>query len=452
MFDVIFGEFLGIETRRIAEDRNDVCISYDDETTRVHIADSLFAAAEQDWLHARSLPLEPLQTYSLPGALTELMHAGSTNIPVLYGKPVAEGQYFTQRDNIIELGIDILGSAFFMLTRYEEVCSSDHDQFGRFPYSASISSRAGIHRRPLVNEYLEILWACLLRLWPEIKRKSQQYECLLSHDVDRLFDTREKSWPAVAKNALGDLAKRGDVGLAAKRVYSKAVSTAENYKYEPCSTFDFIMDCSEQHGLQSAFYFIACGSRDGRNGDYSIDMPWVRALIRQITSRNHELGLHGSYASFEQPDQITVEFSRLRSIAEEQCVSQTIWGGRQHYLRWATPTTWQSWEDAGLAYDSTLTFPEAPGFRSGTCFEYSVFNLHTREKLKLRERPLIVMEISLFSEAYSNLSQCEALERIVQLSAACRTFGGQFTLLWHNDNLITRSQKSLYRNVLDAIV
>jgi hypothetical protein len=55
-------------------------------------------------------------------------------------------------------------------------------------------------------------------------------------------------------------------------------------------------------------------------------------------------------------------FARLQRVAEAAGVRQDEWGGRQHFLRWATPDTWRDWEAAGLSHDSTLAYSEAvPG-------------------------------------------------------------------------------------------
>lgn len=39
-----------------------------------------------------------------------------------------------------------------------------------------------------------------------------------------------------------------------------------------------------------------------------------------------------------------------------QGIQQAEWGGRMHYLRWKTPTTLYGWEQAGMTYDSTLSY------------------------------------------------------------------------------------------------
>jgi peptidoglycan/xylan/chitin deacetylase (PgdA/CDA1 family) len=448
-FDVMCGEFLGLPFETIAEERDDISISFANGDAELRVADVFFRTGERDWLRAKSLPALPLDSWQFPEALADA--TGSESLPVLFGKAAESGDYIASRGGNIELGLDVFGSAFFMLTRYEEACSDVVDEFGRFPAGESLAARAGFLERPIVNEYLEILWACLHKLQPGLVRKAREYTLVLSHDVDRLFDTRDQPWITVARNAIGDIAKRRDVALAAKRLYSKTSSRAGDYSHEPCNTFDFIMDCSERHGIKSAFYFLAHQGDEGLDGDYVIEMPWVRSLLRRIHERGHELGLHASYGSFDDPAQIAAEFTTLRNIAEAEGVQQSGWGGRQHYLRWVAATTWQAWEDAGLAYDATLTYAEVAGFRSGTCFDYPAFNLNSREGMRLRERPLVTMETTLFSDDYMNLSDEKALQAIVSLAATCRRFDGTFTLLWHNDNLARGRQKKLYREVLQAV-
>ena len=70
-----------------------------------------------------------------------------------------------------------LADKIFMLSRYEEVVKSDRDRFDRFPASASLAAQEGFLNRPIVNEYLEILWACLIRLWPQMQRNHAHFVC-----------------------------------------------------------------------------------------------------------------------------------------------------------------------------------------------------------------------------------------------------------------------------------
>lgn len=108
------------------------------------------------------------------------------------------------------------------------------------------------------------------------------------------------------------------------------------------------------------------------------------------------------------------------------------------------------YEEVGLSYDSTLAFAEQPGFRCGTCYEYRTFNVENRSKLRLRERPLIVMEKSLLSDAYMGLStDWESVFDIFrQLKDRCAMFDGEFTFLWHNSSLCSEQHWDVYRQIV----
>ncbi|MDR5569615.1 polysaccharide deacetylase family protein [Paenibacillus larvae] len=161
--------------------------------------------------------------------------------------------------------------------------------------------------------------------------------------------------------------------------------------------------------------------------------------------------MHPSYHTYLHPYQIKREYERLRQVCEEEKICQQIWGGRQHYLRWSAPATWQVWEDAGLQYDSTVGYADRPGFRCGICREYPVFNLQTRRKLKLKERPLLVMEQSLLNKSYLGMEEEKAFSHILRIASVCKRHNGQFTLLWHNSQLQRKEDRDLYERVLAAI-
>ncbi len=212
------------------------------------------------------------------------------------------------------------------------------------------------------------------------------------------------------------------------------------------NTFAYIMGTDERAGTRGAFNFITAHADGPIDGSYSIDDPWIRDLMRSLHERGHEIGFHPSYGTFRDGEQTRRELEALIHACDEEGIDQPSFGGRQHYLRWENPTTWQNWEDAGLAYDSSLSFADQAGFRCGVCYEYPVFNLRTRRSLKLRERPLIAMDASLLE--YEQLSHRLATERLLELERRCRLFDGEFTLLWHNDRLLSRSARRAYELTL----
>jgi hypothetical protein len=62
------------------------------------------------------------------------------------------------------------------------------------------------------------------------------------------------------------------------------------------------------------------------------------------------------------------------------------------------------------------------------------------------------MDGTLLAPQYMALRPEQAIEWIERLSRTCRRFGGTFSLLWHNSNLIESWQRELYLKVLEAAV
>ena len=171
-------------------------------------------------------------------------------------------------------------------------------------------------------------------------------------------------------------------------------------------------------------------------------------LIGRIARRGHEIGIHPSFPTYRDAERTREEVERLRRVAEAQGVQQEEWGGRQHYLRWTNPDTWRNWEAAGLAYDSTLGYAEALGFRAGTCHPYRVFDLRERRPLRLRERPLQVMDVALpFAAGFD-----AARTAVREIAAECRRYRGCLVVLWHNNTLLrSRREQRWYEELVAAV-
>lgn len=446
IFDVLLRHFLGLDYEAKAELRTDIRISQAgaEEERACYLADLFFQQEEAVWLTDSSLPQRPLARWDaaalFPGA--PLMDEA---LPVLWGEPLENGGYLACAEGAIRLGIDIFGSAFFLLTRYEEAVKPERDAHGRFPASASLACQEGFLDRPLVNEYLEILWWCLQRLWPGLRRKRRSYELRISHDVDRPLGVAHASSAAVLRQAFGDVWRRHSLPLAMRRLRSLVQVRGGDLDADLYNTFDWLMSVSERQGLRSAFYFIAGHTAGKIDGLYHLEEPWIRRLLRRVHARGHEIGLHPSYHTYRDAAALNRECQRLQAVLAEEGIVQEGMGGRQHYLRWENPVTWELWEKAGLSYDSTLGFADHAGFRCGVCYEYPAYHLHERKPLRLIERPLIVMEVTLLEDGYMHLSREEAWAEAEKLKARCRLFGGTFTLLWHNHLLIHPRDAELFQ-------
>lgn len=418
-----------------------------DQEKYVEVNTTLFQVTQEKWLSDSSLPDLPLSLGKVSGSISDQVL--SDTLPVIYGNLPESGEVITEKADGIKINIDIFGSAFFMLTRYEEAVIKQKDTIGRFPAEASLAVKAGFIDRPIINEYLEVLWVCIKQVWPESKRRERTFSIDVSHDVDAPFEYADFNLMQMAKRIIKSGISHG---------MSSALSEGKGWyrvkkmgvEQDPFNTFDIIMDISEKNNCNSAFYFITDHTNKNRDGHYNINQPSIKNILKKIYARGHEIGLHPSYNTFNDGIQLKKEFEALKNTCAGINIKQDQWGGRQHYLRWQTPQTFQHWADAGLNYDSTLTYASYPGFRCGICYPYPVFNLETQKKLPLIEKPLIIMEATVLDERYLGLSTDmeEAFNRIAMLKDRCKKFNGNFTILWHNNRFVDSEEIKLYQQIL----
>lgn len=349
------------------------------------------------------------------------------------------------------LHYDVLGLTFWMLTRQEEIGRTDLDKRGRFPATASHAFKHGYLERPIVDEWLDILGQIMVRQWPGVGLTQHRFTTRVSHDVDNPSRYAFGGLVPLARVLAVDVIRRRDVRASLKGIALRARSRNALQPDDPANTFDWIMDQSDQRGLTSAFYFI-CGRTDrALDAQYEPEDARIRALMRNIHERGHEIGLHPSYKTYRDPPALAGEYRRLRRVCSAEGIEQPEWGGRMHFLRWDAAVTLRAWDDAGLDYDSTLSYADSPGFRCGTCFEYPAFDPVGNEALRLRIRPLVAMECTVIARRYLGLGDGEqAFAKFAALKNACRAVRGCFTLLWHNSHLESARHKALYSRVLDA--
>lgn len=89
--------------------------------------------------------------YGTEAAYPQLPLAEWRGIPLLFGEPREE--WHPETGQLI-LYADLLASAFFLVSRYEEMyCRKQRDDYGRFLGKYSLPYRAGFLQRPIVDEY-----------------------------------------------------------------------------------------------------------------------------------------------------------------------------------------------------------------------------------------------------------------------------------------------------------
>jgi len=429
ILDVLFNEFLGLEYEFVPTDVQNYHMALPNGKQLI-IEDHFFNKFPKDkeYLSIQNLP-ENTSFKSNKFALED-------DVVILFGNDKLEVS-----ENRIICGPDIFASAFFMLSRWEEYVNKSRDLHDRFPAKESVAYKNGFLDRPIVNEYVELLWNMLYSLDSSIERKERVYTLVLTHDVD-IIQKYSKLYSGTKEIGV-NIFKHLNLPMSLKLTLQK-IKSHFHYNYDPFNTFDYLMDLSESAGLQSHFFFQIMGETQHDN-KYDRNTKHLLKIIENINSRGHAIGIHPSYNTYNSKKLWKEELNYLQELVDSE-----ITFGRQHFLRFDVPTTWQIWEDMGMGWESTMSYVAKEGFRCGVCYEFPVYNILTRKKLSLTEIPLIVMDGS-FVTYQPDVSPDEMNNKINQLMDTVKKYNGEFVFLWHNSSFgysVWENYKNVYENIL----
>lgn len=360
---------------------------------------------------------------------------GKIDIPVFY--PIRNESFASISNHNLIIHADIVTLSFIMLSRYEEIIFKERDIHDRFEYQNSLAFKYNFIDIPIVDEYAMLLRKWLLKFIPGYKIIKENGRIVPTHDVDNIF--RFGGFYRNTKTIIGgDIIKRKSLMIALKSV-KQCIKASNKKKEDPLIlAIKELIDVSSKAGLRSEFYFLAqrIGQNDSR---YDIFWPEVKYCFDLISSAGMIIGVHGGYDSYNNEQVFKQEKKDIESIYNEN-----ITKGRQHYLRFDINNTIKVWHNCGMKQDSTLGYAEREGFRCGTCHEYYLYDFQKDNVSEIKERPLIVMDKTLFE--YRGMSIEEARVAIGKLKDRCLAVGGNFVINWHNECLF-RDYENRYRKV-----
>ncbi|MDW3206355.1 MAG: hypothetical protein R8L07_12535 [Alphaproteobacteria bacterium] len=328
---------------------------------------------------------------------------------------------------------DAPGLIFHQLSRIEERVPAEHDSYDRFPFDQTLAARIGRYDDPLADRAAMDLARAITG--DPARLPLGEYKVMLTHDVDKLRGYNYAHEPI--RYALGDVLKRAEPGRALKRLYRGYFAGL------PWSSLNEMMSLSEAHGVKSEFYFIG-PSLLAQDTPYGVTMPdLVKRAADAIRKRGHIIGFHPGHRTCRDQD------AWLRQKAAlEDLVGGPLTRGRQHRLEYDFSITPDIWDAAGMEMDCTPAFPQATGFRTGSCRPHRAYSLRQRRALGLRLVSTPIQDFAYFSNGkYRDLSCQEALEEASSAINVCRRYRGTLSVLQHLGQ-VTEPARGFYRELV----
>lgn len=381
------------------------------------------------------------EIYLTPESIPQLPLPELEGVPVLYGEP-----RITEEQGQTILHADLIASAFFLLTRYEECVKREpRDPHGRFPVEQSLPMRAGFLQRPIVEEYAVLLRDLLRKQGVPVKEPPVGFSRIyLTHDVDHI-----STWQGFLP-ALRSTIKRVALNLPEKAVPFASLCHLEA---DPIYTFPWLLELDGALAASLSavpveqIYFLLGAPRGPLDDEY-LDSERFQKILHLLKSHGVTFGLHNSYQASRELTRTVAEKRRIESV-----VGTPITCNRCHVLASREPEDMRTLADAGITDDFTMAYAGHIGFRLGTCRAVRWIDPVRRELTSLTLHPMTTMDCTL--DRYMGLPDAEsALAAVTALLRTIHRYHGEVCLLWHNSAVPTNDttyQRRLYPMVLNAV-
>ena len=329
-----------------------------------------------------------------------------------------DNELITFEQDLAVINFDIIASAFFLLSGWQEYVIPERDKYSRFRFEDSIQNKLNLTFKPIVNYYFDILKYAIdkiygtnlkINLWDD-----NDFAVFVSHDIDEC----ESAWKEASYWQL----KNGNFITPFKLIHKKI------FQKDAWFNFDEIIKIEDKLEINSTFNFIADSKPSGNfnNGDYNISDKKFYSVFSDIQKSGSEVGLHGSSGT---------QINLLKLKNEIELMPMSVAGNRFHYLNFNIQDTPEILEKSGLIYDSTIGFAESIGFRTSFCLPYIFYDLKNDRPTQVVEIPVIFMDSSLRLKEYMNVPKENINNLAKELIAETKKHHGVFSINWHNNRL-----------------
>lgn len=330
------------------------------------------------------------------------------------------------------LGFDVFAAVFYMVSRYEEYLPFIRDGHSRFCATDSIAYQKGFYDKPVVNIWVEFLKDKLLGKYPFLEFEERKFSFENTIDVDMAYSYKGKDIYRTAGGFLRDM-KNGDFHLCYERI-----KVLCGIKKDPYDCFDYIVSTICSNKLRSVFFFLL-GMRSEYDKNISPYNYSFQMLIKNI-SDIASVGIHPSYYSMENPQEMTSQIKHLSSV-----IHKSVTSSRFHFLRFNLPSSYRDLVTNGITDDYSMGYSDEIGFRAGICVPYNFYDLEKDCETKLRIHPFMFMDVVLKNKM--QLSPEDAWIKIREMIDRVREVKGEFTGIWHNESLSSTGQWQGWREV-----
>jgi len=335
---------------------------------------------------------------------------------------------------------DIFAASFYLLSRYEEYLPHRKDSYGRYAHENSLAFRQHFLHLPLVNIWIEHFKKSLQSIFPALSTRHARFSFMPTYDIDEAYAYKHKQWWRTIGGGVKSIMS-GKMPALAERL-----SVLVGNKQDPYDAFEWMNRLHEKYDLHPTYFFLIAE----KTGKYDKNiLPSKRALQDLILnhSKRYSIGIHPSWKSGSNRDQLRFEILKLGHISGQQIISS-----RQHYIRFTLPSTYRQLIDLGIENDFSMGYGSINGFRASVASPFYWYDLEEQKQTGLLLHPFCFMEANSFFE--QKFSAQQAFAELQQYYNVVRSVNGKLITIWHNNFLGTsklfNGWKELYEQFISS--
>ena len=315
---------------------------------------------------------------------------------------------------------DLFASAFYLLSRYDEVLTTQTDAHGRIRARDTTMMKYKMADSPVVDVYAYTVKRYLRDRYPALvfRQRNFRYHCTV--DVDMAFKYVGKSFFRQIGGFFRSL-----MNLNFNEI-DEARQVRNGLLHDPYNTFGYISEVAERYAFPLSYFWLL-GEYSGYDKNIPVSNPEFRKKIHQISSR-YDSHIHLSYRASKQEGRIPQEIKLLEDI-----IGKPVRKNRFHYLRFRLPESYQQLLKYKIQEDYSMGYSTQVGFRAGTCTPFYYFDLSKNEVTRLKVVPFAYMDAAM--QYHIKYLPDQALRKMMKMVDAVREVDGPLCVVWHNNSL-----------------
>jgi hypothetical protein len=344
--------------------------------------------------------------------------------------------YFFKNPN--SNNFDVLASAFYLLTRYEEYLPHSLDEYGRFAHTNSIAFKNNFLHKPIANSWFRIIKSALQNQNLDKAFTERQFYFTPTYDIDM-------AWSYLHKNIFKQIAGIFVDFFTLK--FSTVINrklTLFRLKKDPSDVYNWLNKLHSKIKLKPIYFFLVAKTNKGFDKNINRNNLPFKNLLKEISVESN-VALHPSWQSVDSIDVLNDEIQYLQNT-----IQQPIHYSRQHYIRFFLPNTYHELIEVGITHDYSMGYGSINGFRASYCLPFKWFDIERNEKTTLTIVPFCYMDANSIFE--QKLSPIKSKEELLYYYNVVKNEKGCLVTIFHNHFLTEEKKYKEWRKMYESFL